>query len=175
VLNGGVKDLLKGLIGSLLRSARRDPHLEVVSRGRRCSHDDGWGYVLLNPSSHMDMAYVRRSAPIYRDGEGVKSLEGFIDRCRGVVVGLIHARKAGSPGASGVDAHPYHVVTRDLWDAWLAHNGRVDEEVLGGMAGVSNPASRPDSLVLAKFLGMGIYSDVGRRLRAVVRELLRRL
>ena len=116
------------------------------------------------------MTYVRRMAPIYRDGEGVKSLEGFIDKCRGVVVGLIHARKASSPGASGVDAHPYHVVTRDLWDAWLAHNGRVDEEVLGGTAGVSNPASRPDSLVLAKFLGMGSYSDVGRRLRAVVRE-----
>jgi len=34
VLSGGVKGLLKGLIGSLVRSARRDPHLEVVSRGR---------------------------------------------------------------------------------------------------------------------------------------------
>ena len=139
---------LAALVKALARSAARDPLLEALGV-RQPSHGDGWGFaVAVLKGGAWRFHFMKFGNPIFRDSEGLRGLMRILSDSEGeVFLGVIHARRASKGEAvTWVDAHPHHAIVRDGTEIYVAHNGRVNKEGLGG------PLRRSDTVSLALYL-----------------------
>ncbi len=155
---------LAALVKALVRSAAHDPLLEALGV-KHPSHGDGWGLAIaVLKGGAWRFHYMKFRNPIFRDSEGVRGLLRILSDSEGeVFMGVIHARKASKGEAvTWVDAHPHHAIVRDGTEIYVAHNGRVNKEALGG------PLRRSDTVSLALYLARN--PPVSEGLRKVIKS-----
>ena len=151
--NDGYKEVLSTGIEMLVKASASDPYLAAVSKGAVEKHDDGWGYILVELGEESRVNYYRSIKPIFVDKEALTRLLEHIRESSSPVLGVIHSRKAGrKEPVTIIDTHPFHSLTSEGYDLWLAHNGGVDKENLARLVGMHRLTRRADSLVLAEFI-----------------------
>ncbi len=149
----GYRELLSTGIEVLVKASTSDPYLSAVSKGVVDKHDDGWGYILVELSGEPRINYYRSVKPVFMDQEAVDKLIEYVRETSSPILGVVHSRKAGRrEPVTIIDTHPFHAITSDGYDLWLAHNGGVDKENLARLAGIHGLTSRADSLVLTEFI-----------------------
>ncbi len=106
-----------------MRSASfRDPYRAF--RGRRWSHGDGWGYLLV---THDELQHYRSLKPVYTDDRGFETLmESIPDR--GLLI--MHSRVASQGGINLRNTQPFSFSTGTGLAMWLVHNGDLEGERL---------------------------------------------
>ncbi|WP_338599392.1 class II glutamine amidotransferase [Sulfolobus tengchongensis] len=110
-------EISKKYVDALIRASKND----VFSRYG--SHPDGWGLsVFVKRNSKWRVIYYRSEDPIYEDSY----VSYLLEIAKGdEIVGIIHARKAGSKFLIGLShSHPYHIRV-NAYDLYFAHNGSV--------------------------------------------------
>lgn len=124
--------IISQFINALIKAAKNDPYLEGRTKGKRRSHDDGWGFCIIKLSSNEKdyiIHYYRSMNPIFNDGYAF-TLPKLISQFKldDFVLGLIHARAAGSGEPLGIhNVHPYYLSTESGYQLWFAHNGGVNK------------------------------------------------
>jgi len=121
------------LLKALEKSSAKDPHLERITRGRKFSHGDGWGFTIVAYDRDANVKHVtyRSLNPIYEEAEVLdNTINNFIKHCK-IVAGILHTRAAGKGEPINIlSTHPYHMELNDGSSLWFAHNGSVDKNVL---------------------------------------------
>ncbi|MDT7860918.1 MAG: class II glutamine amidotransferase [Saccharolobus sp.] len=113
--------LSKEHVNALIKASRND----IFSKYG--SHPDGWGLVaFVRNNSKWRVFYYRSEDPIYED----PYINTIIDVIKGEeIIGVIHARKAGSKFLIGLThTHPYFT-RAGIYDLYFAHNGSVSRQI----------------------------------------------
>ncbi len=145
-------------IESLRAAAEHDPFLVRYTNGRKTSHSDGWGYVIV--SSNYIVEY-KSLMPIYMDKKGYSQLFNhlqWIIEMNEAFAFMVHARLA-SPGYRRilVDTHPFHFYTVDNYDSWLAMNGTLMKEC------IKNKNNRSDTYNLVKDVSNEKFDEIPQK------------
>lgn len=87
------------------------------------NHPDGWGLVTFIKNGKWKIIYHKSENPIYED----PYIFQLLDIIKGEeIIGVIHARKAGSRFLIGLNHnHPYSI-RAGAYDLYFAHNGSVN-------------------------------------------------
>ncbi len=139
---GNVNDLgdiyIKSL-HSLVNAAKCDPHLQSL-KASSCSHDDGWGRVLIQAGKKgISVTKYRSLTPIFEERE--KVIPNNVD---GVIVDIIHARKRSKGMKQNmISTQPIEVLGSDGSIIYVAHNGTLDKQALINMI----PLRMPEEII----------------------------
>ncbi len=146
-------------IESLRAAAEHDPFLARYTNGRKATHSDGWGYVII--TSNYIVEY-KSLTPIYMDEKGygqmINSLQWITEMNEALAL-MVHARLA-SPGyrRSLVDTHPFHFYTVDNYDSWLVMNGTLKKEC------INNKNNRSDTYNLVKDISDEEFDEIPQKI-----------
>ncbi len=150
-------------IEAFAESARSDPYLAEVTGGKDESHDDGWGYVVVGPSSRTVYKSLR---PVFEDVRGRQYLKEVLDD--EWFLAVLHARKAarGQP-VSLENVHPMCVHSAMYGLICVSHNGTVDKDKLAELIEERDKKERlNDTYFLAALLARS--SDLVSSLREMI-------
>ncbi len=146
-------------VESLKAAAEHDPFLAQYTNGRKTSHSDGWGYVIIT-SNHI--VEYKSSTPIYTDKKGygqlINNLQWIIEMNKAFAF-MVHARLA-SPGYRRilVDTHPFHFYTVDDYDSWLVMNGTLTKKC------IKNKNNRSDTYNLVKNISKEKFDEIPQKI-----------
>jgi predicted glutamine amidotransferase len=154
-----VKKYQGELIDSLIKSAERDPYLEL--RGvRPPSHGDGWGYVVIDVYDRdlISVSEYRSLRPIFEDPV---ARESYLDDSARKVVEVFHARKSSVGMARNIfSVHPIGLYTRAGLRLYVAHNGTLNKASLAKLLslGPEDPFTKrcSDTCLLAEYLARNL-------------------
>ena len=146
-------------IESLRAAAEHDPFLVRYTNGRKTSHSDGWGYVIISSN---DVVEYKSLTPIYVDEKGYGQLIDnlqWITEMNEAFAFMVHARLA-SPGYRRilVDTHPFHFYTVDDYDSWLIMNGTLKKEC------IKNRNNRSDTYNLIKDISNEEFDEIPQKI-----------
>ncbi len=146
-------------IESLRAAAEHDPLLVQYTNGRKTSHSDGWGYVIISPNYIVE---YKSLTPIYMDEKGYSQLINSLQRIIEIneaFAFMAHARLA-SPEyrRSLVDTHPFHFYTADDHDSWLVMNGTLTKEC------IKNKNNRSDTYNLVKDISNEKFDEIPQKI-----------
>ncbi len=168
----GQNELLK-LINSFVKAGENDPYLEAITGGKEKSHNHGWGYAISGSwrkSEEVWLFSYKSRKPVYEDSHGLINLSKAIESSEWVV-GVIHSRKATRGlSTSYLDVHPFHAVTAEGAELWLAHNGSLDRSNPRYERISRLPSERSDSLALTLYLGQVGLTRIPDTLGFVIKE-----
>ncbi len=119
---------LSSLVESFIESSRKDPYLAEITRGRRESHDDGWGLAVAGfKGGVLTVFHEKTASPIFGgvSRELLRVFTGKLGRYEELYL-LIHSRATVTEPLGTSNAHPYEVEFR-LGRAWFVHNGSIDK------------------------------------------------
>lgn len=143
------------LVEGLVESSREDPYSKPLTKDT--SHGDGWGYAIAyERGGYLYLEHYKTLNPIFEDVHGVGKLLGTLNRSE-KVWGVAHSRKASrNEPKSIIDTHPFHGVTIDGVEFYLAHNGTIKKD---RMKGYREVMERCDSLILTLYLSRILLED----------------
>ena len=129
---GNVNDLIdiydKSLY-SLINAAKCDPYLQSL-KASSCSHDDGWGRVLVQINKRgISVTKYRSLTPIFEERENI-----IPKNVSGIIVDIVHARKRSKDMKQNlISTQPIEVLGSDGSMIYVAHNGTLDKQILLNM------------------------------------------
>lgn len=150
-VKGKRSEKLFAILDALVLSAKSDPTMEE----KPISHDDGFGYVLIDESNNQTSTlFFRTTTPIFesREIENLKSKLLEVDN----FTLAVHARKISSGDRIVLNNHPYHFFLKNGKEFYIMHNGTLNKEEIEKAFNISTNENLSDTFTL----GYGFAKEI---------------
>ena len=145
---GGSNEDIAELYEALKEASKND--VIRVRYGKSREHRDGWGYVI----------HAANGVFHYRTGKAIFDDDHRLPRVEGKVHAIFHTRLATDKNKIGnIFSHPY-VAAADDRMIWLAHNGKLNDDVN------SDPSMVDSEYILKSVLDKGTKEGIEESKRA---------